>query len=98
MSPIGVRTNVIVVVFAILVAGCAEPVEIDSTSSAVTGELKGYATSSGASDLNRCVPDIEGQFDRLRQRGDILGFNMGAGFPYPDEDQNHWQGGGAGCL
>jgi hypothetical protein len=47
-------------------------------------------------DFNRCVPDPIGQVQRLRARGDVIGYNMGAGYPEPGCGltgcKNHWQG------
>jgi hypothetical protein len=66
------------------------------------GEIRGYVSQTyqpsdtARWDWNRCVPDPIGQVQRLRQRGEVVGFRMGAGHPEPSCNvfgcKNHWQG------
>ncbi len=78
--------------------GAAETSATGTTSAALKSDFLGFSTTeyrpskSLTWDWNRCVPDPVGQVERLRMRGDVIGTNMGAGFPDVDEDKNHWQG------
>lgn len=69
----------------------------ETKEDAAGAELRGYVTTdwaptSGIWDYNRCVPDPIGQIEGLRQRGDVMGFRMGASFPDPQDEDEHWQG------
>ncbi len=70
-----------------------EPVAEQAAAVAIAGELRGLVTTTAADPTaNRCVPNPVGQLQALRDHGDILGFNMGAGYPNPAPYSYHWQG------